>query len=121
MGESYDSLGSRVVRHFKHFIDGERHLWMKSDYCDNDMVPRHVFGDSQSAPANSRNTSTSSSAYPSSSTSYRSTTESMTSSQRTDLSLSQATDFSQGTLPSQHSSQVESQSSVDDPHVDQTS
>jgi len=34
MGSNYDSIGSRVVRHFRHVIDGTRHVWLKGDYCD---------------------------------------------------------------------------------------
>ncbi|KAL5021844.1 hypothetical protein ScPMuIL_000999 [Solemya velum] len=40
MGETYDSLGSRVLRHFRHFINGTRHVWLKGDYADPDMSPR---------------------------------------------------------------------------------
>lgn len=34
MGSNYDSLGSRVVRHFRHVIDGQRHIWLKGNYTD---------------------------------------------------------------------------------------
>ena len=34
MGESYDSIGSRVIRHFRHYINGSRHIWLKGDYID---------------------------------------------------------------------------------------
>ncbi|CAG5121287.1 unnamed protein product [Candidula unifasciata] len=34
MGSNYDSLGSRVVRHFRHVIDGHRHIWLKGNYTD---------------------------------------------------------------------------------------
>lgn len=34
MGESYDSIGSRVIRHFRHYITGNRHIWLKGDYKD---------------------------------------------------------------------------------------
>ena len=36
MGESYDSLGSRVVRHFRHYIDGKNHVWLRGNFCDED-------------------------------------------------------------------------------------
>lgn len=36
MGESYDSLGSRVVRHFRHYIDGKHHVWLRGNFCDED-------------------------------------------------------------------------------------
>ena len=45
MGESYDSIGSRVIRHFRHYITGNRHIWLKGDYIDSSMLPpsqRHV-------------------------------------------------------------------------------
>ncbi|XP_060556254.1 uncharacterized protein LOC132716926 [Ruditapes philippinarum] len=34
MGESYDSIGSRVIRHFRHYINGARHIWLKGDFID---------------------------------------------------------------------------------------
>lgn len=34
MGESYDSIGSRVIRHFRHYISGTHHIWLKGDYID---------------------------------------------------------------------------------------
>lgn len=34
MGESYDSIGSRVIRHFRHYICGTNHIWLKGDYID---------------------------------------------------------------------------------------
>lgn len=34
MGETYNSLGSRVVRHFRHYLDGSRHVWLKGNYRD---------------------------------------------------------------------------------------
>ena len=34
MGETYDSIGSRVIRHFRHYITGNRHIWLKGDYLD---------------------------------------------------------------------------------------
>ncbi|GFS26995.1 ankyrin repeat and SAM domain-containing protein 1A [Elysia marginata] len=34
MGSNYNSLGSRVVRHFRHVIDGHRHIWLKGNYQD---------------------------------------------------------------------------------------
>ncbi|CAL1545198.1 unnamed protein product, partial [Lymnaea stagnalis] len=34
MGSNYDSLGSRVVRHFRHVIDGQHHVWLKGNYKD---------------------------------------------------------------------------------------
>lgn len=37
MGESYDSIGSRVIRHFRHYITGNRHIWLKGDYVDPTM------------------------------------------------------------------------------------
>ncbi|XP_062621475.1 uncharacterized protein LOC134283050 isoform X2 [Saccostrea cucullata] len=36
MGESYDSLGSRVVRHFRHYVDGRHHVWLRGNFCDQD-------------------------------------------------------------------------------------
>ena len=36
MGENYDSVGSRVVRHFRHYIDGLRHVWLRGNYSDKD-------------------------------------------------------------------------------------
>ncbi|XP_061163138.1 uncharacterized protein LOC133172293 isoform X2 [Saccostrea echinata] len=36
MGESYDSLGSRVVRHFRHYVDGKHHVWLRGNFCDED-------------------------------------------------------------------------------------
>ncbi|XP_041375863.1 uncharacterized protein LOC121388550 [Gigantopelta aegis] len=40
MGESYDSLGSRVFRHFRHYITGSKHVWLKGDYYDPSMTPQ---------------------------------------------------------------------------------
>ncbi|OWF53494.1 uncharacterized protein LOC110446272 [Mizuhopecten yessoensis] len=98
MGESYDSLGSRVVRHFRHFIDGSRHLWLKGDYCDPDMAPPRTVTPSPSESANSprlRSQSSSSSSYmQSTSSSYRSTSDSLSSSSQ-NLSQSQSLDASQ--------------------------
>lgn len=37
MGESYDSIGSRVIRHFRHYISGSSHVWLKGDYHDPTM------------------------------------------------------------------------------------
>lgn len=37
MGETYDSIGSRVIRHFRHYITGNRHMWLKGDYLDPTM------------------------------------------------------------------------------------
>ena len=37
MGESYDSIGSRVIRHFRHYISGDSHMWLKGDYHDPSM------------------------------------------------------------------------------------
>ena len=34
MGETYDSIGSRVIRHFRHYITGKRHIWLKGDFVD---------------------------------------------------------------------------------------
>ena len=34
MGSNYNSLGSRVVRHFRHVIDGHRHIWLPGNYHD---------------------------------------------------------------------------------------
>ncbi|RUS86966.1 hypothetical protein EGW08_005291 [Elysia chlorotica] len=34
MGSNYNSLGSRVVRHFRHVIDGHRHIWLLGNYQD---------------------------------------------------------------------------------------
>lgn len=34
LGSNYDSLGSRVVRHFRHVIDGHQHIWLKGNYTD---------------------------------------------------------------------------------------
>lgn len=39
MGETYDSIGSRVIRHFRHFISGNSHIWLKGDYLDPTMKP----------------------------------------------------------------------------------
>ncbi|XP_064599207.1 uncharacterized protein LOC135465792 isoform X2 [Liolophura sinensis] len=38
MPESYDSLGSRVIRHFRHFIDGNRHVWLPGNYIEPPLV-----------------------------------------------------------------------------------
>ncbi|ESO95047.1 hypothetical protein LOTGIDRAFT_232164 [Lottia gigantea] len=40
MGETYDSIGSRVIRHFRHYISGGRHVWLKGDYYDPSMSPK---------------------------------------------------------------------------------
>ncbi|KAI8791236.1 ankyrin repeat and sam domain-containing protein 1a [Biomphalaria glabrata] len=32
MASNYNSLGSRVVRHFRHVIDGNHHVWLKGNY-----------------------------------------------------------------------------------------
>ncbi|KAL4234508.1 hypothetical protein ACF0H5_006151 [Mactra antiquata] len=37
MGESYDSIGSRVIRHFRHYINGSHHIWLKGDFVDPTM------------------------------------------------------------------------------------
>nr|XP_002741570.1 PREDICTED: uncharacterized protein LOC100377597 [Saccoglossus kowalevskii] len=34
MAQSYDSIGNRVLRHFRHFIDSKRHIWLKGDKLD---------------------------------------------------------------------------------------
>jgi len=34
MGESYDSIGSRVLRHFRHYISGNQHVWLQGDFRD---------------------------------------------------------------------------------------
>lgn len=39
MGETYDSIGSRVIRHFRHFISGNRHIWLKGDFIDPTLTP----------------------------------------------------------------------------------
>ncbi|XP_060079918.1 uncharacterized protein LOC132559324 [Ylistrum balloti] len=92
MGESYDSLGSRVVRHFRHFIDGSRHLWLKGDYCDPDMTPPRTVTPSPSDSSVSHRlqtqSSSSSSYLQSTSSSYRSTSDSLSSSSQ-NLSQSQ--------------------------------
>lgn len=87
MGESYDSLGSRVVRHFRHFIDGDRHLWLKGNYFDPDMAPPRTVTPSPSESSGVLNpqrhqirSSSSSSYIPSTSSSYQSTSESLSSS-----------------------------------------
>ncbi|XP_012940029.1 uncharacterized protein LOC101851277 [Aplysia californica] len=35
MASNYDSLGSRVVRNFRHVIDGQKHIWLKGNYRDS--------------------------------------------------------------------------------------
>lgn len=35
--EEYNSLGNRVFRHFRHYINGSRHVWLKGDYMDPSM------------------------------------------------------------------------------------
>ncbi|GFO46683.1 ankyrin repeat and sam domain-containing protein 1a [Plakobranchus ocellatus] len=44
MGSNYDSLGSRVVRHFRHVIDGNRHIWLPGNYSDPlpAILPLHM-------------------------------------------------------------------------------
>ncbi|XP_071090274.1 ankyrin repeat and SAM domain-containing protein 1A-like [Haliotis cracherodii] len=37
MGESYNSLGSRVLRHFRHYITGSKHIWLPGDFFDPTM------------------------------------------------------------------------------------
>ncbi|XP_013391172.1 uncharacterized protein LOC106159430 [Lingula anatina] len=34
MGETYNSLGSQVIRHFRHYINGNRHIWLKGTRDD---------------------------------------------------------------------------------------
>lgn len=51
MGESYDSLGSRVVRNFRHFIDGTRHVWLKGTYRDPDMEVREATTNLKALPS----------------------------------------------------------------------
>ena len=34
MASNYDSIGSRVLRNFKHVIDGHKHDWLKGNYRD---------------------------------------------------------------------------------------
>ncbi|KAK3086301.1 hypothetical protein FSP39_016535 [Pinctada imbricata] len=77
MGESYDSIGSRVVRHFRHYIDGIRHVWLRGNYSDKDTyltqkssnIPA-LCSQSQSPPESCSNTNkTPSSCIPSSSSS----------------------------------------------------
>lgn len=100
MGESYDSLGSRVVRHFRHFIDGSRHLWLKGDYCDPDMAPPRTITPTPSESSitsqrlQTRSSSSSSSYLQSTSPSYRSTSDSLSSSSQ-NLSQSQSLNGSQ--------------------------
>ncbi|KAK3603894.1 hypothetical protein CHS0354_042904 [Potamilus streckersoni] len=53
MGESYDSIGSRVIRHFRHYISGRQHIWLRGDYVDPSMIPR-LFS-SPSSPTTSTN------------------------------------------------------------------
>lgn len=31
MAESYDSIGNQVIRNFRHYIDPQRHYWLKSE------------------------------------------------------------------------------------------
>ena len=40
MGESYDSIGSRVIRHFRHYINGSCHVWLKGDFVDPEISPK---------------------------------------------------------------------------------
>ncbi|XP_050398092.1 uncharacterized protein LOC126816006 [Patella vulgata] len=47
MGETYDSIGSRVIRHFRHYISGGRHVWLKGDYYDPSMSPKERLTQSQ--------------------------------------------------------------------------
>lgn len=35
--EEYNSLGNRVLRHFRHYITGSRHVWLKGDFKDPSM------------------------------------------------------------------------------------
>ena len=61
MGESYDSIGSRVIRHFRHYITGNRHIWLKGDYVDPSMsttCQRHVEG-TQTVSVETQSTSSS--------------------------------------------------------------
>lgn len=61
MGESYDSIGSRVIRHFRHYINGSRHIWLKHDFVDPTIVP-----DSRQAPGKEQAISVTSPAIPNS-------------------------------------------------------
>ncbi|XP_059164992.1 uncharacterized protein LOC131947720 isoform X2 [Physella acuta] len=40
IGSNYDSVGSRVLRHFRHVIDGHRHIWLKGTY--REPSPPHM-------------------------------------------------------------------------------
>ena len=42
IGESYDSIGSRVIRHFRHFISGSQHVWLKGDYLDPTLKSEEI-------------------------------------------------------------------------------
>ena len=61
MGESYDSLGSRVVRNFRHYIDGTRHVWLKGNYKDVSMDVKEAFSDMKALPPITSDTSDASS------------------------------------------------------------
>lgn len=61
MGESYDSLGSRVVRSFRHYIDGTRHVWLKGNYRDPSMDVKEAFSDMKALPPITSDTSDASS------------------------------------------------------------
>uniref|UniRef100_A0A0L8HQ18 Uncharacterized protein n=1 Tax=Octopus bimaculoides TaxID=37653 RepID=A0A0L8HQ18_OCTBM len=37
ISEEYNSLGNRVLRCFRHYITGSRHIWLKGDYVDPSM------------------------------------------------------------------------------------
>lgn len=50
MGETYDSLGSRVVRHFRHYIDGSRHVWLKGNYMESDTNIRDATSNLKALP-----------------------------------------------------------------------
>ncbi|WAR11691.1 hypothetical protein MAR_025871 [Mya arenaria] len=42
MGESYDSIGSRVLRHFRHYISGSQHIWLKGDFIDPTLASKEL-------------------------------------------------------------------------------
>ncbi len=44
IAETYDSIGNQVVRNFRHYIDHEKHYWLKSN---EKFLPPSVFEGSQ--------------------------------------------------------------------------
>ena len=57
MGETYDSIGSRVIRHFRHYITGNRHIWLKGDYIDPTIKTSEITHKGEGQPVSAEGSS----------------------------------------------------------------